>query len=295
MISVLIASMGRPFLLSTLESVADARIPEGETVEVVVADDSPDGAVARLVAGMNYGLPLRVLPLGAGNVSQARNACLDAANGDWLIFVDDDEMVEPGWLEGHLSAARDFAADAVFGPVFPRYPEGTPGWFVAADPLFQDWDWDDDGRLHPHGRTGNTLIRRAALQSLRFDPTFGKSGGEDHDFFLRFAAAGNRMVVTNRARAYEDIPPARATPAYALRRAIRGGQIYAETRLKDGRLITRLAFAADAAFKFAVGAGLWLALRPFDRPRSFRYGKRAATNMGKLRGVVGSRPMAAWG
>ena len=105
MISILIASMGRPFLLSTLESLAKTRIPDGETVEVVIADDSPDGKVAELVSGRDLGLPLRVVPVGAGNVSHARNACLDAATGDWLIFVDDDETVEPDWLEGHLSAA----------------------------------------------------------------------------------------------------------------------------------------------------------------------------------------------
>ncbi|WP_370675196.1 glycosyltransferase family 2 protein [Pleomorphomonas sp. PLEO] len=295
MISVLVASMGRPFLLSTLESVAKARVPKGESVEVIVADDSPDGAVLRLIAGRDFGLSVRIVAVGAGNVSLARNACLDVGEGDWLIFVDDDETVESDWLEGHLSAARDFTADAVFGPVFPRYPEGTPAWFVAADPLFQDWNWDDDGRRHPHGRTGNTLIRRTALGGLRFDPTFGRSGGEDHDFFLRFAAAGGRMVVTNRARAHEDIPPTRATPAYALRRAVRGGQIYAETRLKDDGRAAKLAFALDAATKLAVGMGLWLVFRSFDRPRAFRYGKRAATNWGKLKGVVGSKPMAAWG
>ena len=295
MISVLIASMGRPFLLSTLESVASARVPAEENVEVIVADDSPDDAAARLIAGRDFGLLVRIVAVGAGNVSLARNACLDAAVGDWLIFVDDDETVEPDWLEGHLSAARDFTADAVFGPVFPSYPEGTPAWFVAADPLFQDWNWDDDGRPHPHGRTGNTLIRRAALGGLRFDPAFGRSGGEDHDFFLRFAAAGGRMVVTNRARAYEDIPATRATPAYALRRAVRGGQIYAETRLRGDGRVAKIAFAVDAAVKFTVGLGLWLVFRPFDRPLAFRFGKRAATNWGKLKGVVGSKPMAAWG
>ncbi|WP_053240037.1 glycosyltransferase family 2 protein [Pleomorphomonas koreensis] len=294
MISVLIASMGRPFLLSTIDSVAAARVPAGESVEVIVADDSVDGAAARLLDGRDVGLPLRVLPAGAGNVSIARNACLDAAAGDWLIFVDDDETVEPGWLEGHLSAARDFAADAVFGPVFPRYPAGTPAWFVAADPLFQDWRWDEDGRPHPHGRTGNTLIRRSALGGLRFDPAFGRTGGEDHDFFLRFAAAGRRMVVTCRARAHEDIPAARATPAYALARAVRSGEIYARTRLVGRGREAALAFSVDAAIKLAAGAVLWLALRPFDRPRAFGYGRRAAVNLGKLRGVVGSRPLAAW-
>jgi len=295
MISVMIASMGRPFLLSTLASVAAAHRPDGEDIEIIIADDSPDGAVTRLLADRDFGLPLCVVPVGAGNVSLARNACLDAARGDWLIFVDDDETVEADWLDGHLSAARDFAADAVFGPVFPVYPEGTPDWFVAANPLFQDWHWNADGSVSPNGRTGNTLIRLSALGDLRFDPAFGRSGGEDHDFFRRFAAAGHKMVVTNRARAHEDVPAARATPAFVLRRAVRTGQIYAVVKLKGKTRGAALAFTADAIAKIIVGACLAALLRPFDRPRAFGYARRVAVNLGKLKGVGGSALMTAWG
>lgn len=298
MISVMIASMGRPFLLSTLASVASARRPEGEDIEIVIADDSQDGAVERLLGASEIGrtadLPIRVIPVGAGNVSLARNACLDAARGDWLIFVDDDETVEAGWLVGHLTAARDFAADAVFGPVHPVYPEGTPAWFVAANPLFQDWNWSADGTVSPNGRTGNTLIRRSALGDLRFDPGFGRSGGEDHHFFRRFAAAGGKMVVTDRARAHEDIPAGRATQGFVLRRAIRTGHIYALVELAGRKGTAKLAFALDAAAKLTAGTLLWLLIRPFDRARAFGYGRRAAVNLGKLKAFAGSSLMAGW-
>lgn len=294
MISVLIASMGRESLAETLRSIAAARLPAGETLEIVIADDSADACVPALVAGLALPMPVRVLAVSAGNVSVARNACLDAAGGDWLIFVDDDETVEPGWLEGHLGAARDFAADAVFGPVFPRYPAGTPGWFRAANPLFQDWRWDEDGRPTHHGRTGNTLIRRSALGQLRFDPAFGRTGGEDHDFFLRFAAGGHRMVVTNRARVHEDVPAERATARYALGRARRTGQLYARLRLKGLGRAASAAFAAGAVAKFCIAALASFAVRPFDRALSFRLRLRSSTNAGKLRETAGARLMTAW-
>lgn len=295
MISVLIASMGRPLLAKTLESLAAARVPQGEALEIVIADDSAEGLVAPLVSALGLALDIRVVPVGKGNVSHARNACLDAAQGDWLVFVDDDETVEPDWLEGHLSAARDFKADAVFGPVFPVYPEGTPDWFRKANPLFQDWRWHEDGRAHPHGRTGNTLIRRTALGNLRFDPAFGKSGGEDHDFFLRFAALGNRMVVTDRARAHEAVPPERANPAYALHRATRGGQIYAVAKLQGRGLAATLFFTLDAIVKAAFSLTASLLLRPFNRPRAFRWRMKAAVNLGKLKGLRKGPLMSAWG
>lgn len=294
MISVLIASMGRPHLADTLASVMLARVPDGQDVEIIVADDSPDGKAARLVATLDLVLRVIVLPVGAGNVALARNACLDAARGEWLIFVDDDETVEPEWMQGHLSAATDFEADAVFGPVFPIYPSGTPDWFVRANPLFGDWGWSDDGRVVGKGRTGNTLICRSALGSLRFDPAYGRSGGEDDDFFLRFFAAGHRMVVTDRARAHEMVPAERASVSYALSRAERTGQLYARLRVQGRGFWFALRFWLGALAKLAVlGLGS-LALRPFDRAGALRLAMRAHGNRGQLK-AIGSRGVVdAW-
>lgn len=294
MISVLIASMGRPHLADTLASVAAAHVPEGEAVEVIVADDSKDGSAFSLVAQLKLALSITVLPVAAGNVAVARNACLEAARGEWLIFVDDDETVEPDWLVGHLSAARDFAADAVFGPVFPIYPAGTPDWFVSANPLFGDWGWSNDGQPIGKGRTGNTLIRRSALGDLRFDPAYGRSGGEDDDFFLRFAAAGHRMVVTNRARAREMVPAARATPVYALGRAARTGQLYAQLRLRGQGSLIATRFGLDALAKMLLMGLASAAVRPFDRARALRLDMRAHNNWGKLKGIRTATIGGAW-
>ncbi len=294
MISVMIASMGRPHLVETLGSIQKARVPNGETLEIAIADDSRDNAVLNLVGAFQSALNIRVLPVGAGNVALARNACLDAAKGDFLIFVDDDETVEPGWLEGHLTAAADFNADAVFGPVFPIYPSGTPDWFIKANPLFGDWGWDNDGKAVPKGRTGNTLIRRTALSDLRFNPSFGRTGGEDDDFFLRFAARGHRMVVTNRARVHEMVPEARANSTYALGRSFRTGQLYAQLRLAGKSLPSRLIFAADAAAKALLFGAARVAALPFDRARSLRAGMRAHNNFGKLSGLTGKQDEASW-
>ncbi len=294
MISVLIASKGRPFLKQTLKSISEASIPTGETVEIIIADDSPDAAVSRVLVELKLAMTVTVLPVGAGNVAMARNACLEAAKGDWLIFVDDDERVEPDWLQGHLSAAQDFDADAVFGPVFPRYPEATPQWLLRANPLFQDWNWDEDGRETPRGRTGNTLVRHSALGALRFDEEFGRSGGEDDDFFLRFAAQGHRMVVTNRARAHEDVPAERANAKYALNRAQRTGQLYARLRLRNKGVAAVLAFATGAMARMLVFASSALVLRPFDRPKAFRLYMRAWNNAGKLLQASGASAMPVW-
>lgn len=295
-LSILIASMGRPSLVRTLHSLADARRPAETDIEVVVADDSPDHAVPALLDGMALPFPVHVVAVGARNVSRARNAAIAAARGEWLAFVDDDEWVDAGWLEGLVSTAADFDADAVFGPVRHIYPETAPAWFTACDPMFLDMGWAQTGREAASGHTANALVRKAALDAhgLRFDEGFGLSGGEDDDLFRRLKATGAKLVVTDRAWVSEAVPEARANPAYIMTRHTRGGQTYAKITLRGASPWRKTAFAADATAKLAIGAVASLALRPFDRAKAFRFAIKQAVNRGKLLALTDAKLLSSW-
>lgn len=296
LISIVIASMGRETLIRTLDSIEAAAIPSGYAIEVVIADDSTDGAVLRRIAVRPSALPIRVVPVAAQNVSIARNASIDAARGDWLLLVDDDEYVAIDWIVEHLNAARDFAADVVFGPVYPVYPEATPEWFRRADPQFHDLGWTPAGRQIDFGQSGNTLIRAAKLRELgmRFDPAFGRTGGEDDDLFRRMAKAGAKLVVTDRAKAWEPVRPERTTSSYVLDRMQRTGQMYARAVLRDVSATRRLAFAIDAFAKLCIAAAGSVVLRPFDLTRAFRMQMKFASNVGKLSALGDKAVAAAW-
>ena len=292
-ITIAIASSGRPVLARCLASLAALAVPAGVTIDVVIADDSTDGRVAGLVASLDrLPYPLRVVPTGARNVSVARNACLDAAGGDLVAFVDDDEWVEPEWLGRMLAAMAEFEADCVFGPVHPVYPEGTADWIVRANPLHVDWG--RRGRLVSVGRSGNTLMKRALVMrhGLRFDPSLGRTGGEDTQFFHALGIAGARMIVTDDAFVHEDAPPARVNVAYFRHRALRTGQIYARFMVANVETSTlgRVRFYAGAALKAAVALGCALLLLPFDRARWLRLAMRGWMNVGKLRELLRLEP-----
>lgn len=102
------------------------------------------------------------------------------------------------------------------------------------------------------------------------------------------------MVVTNRARAHEHIPATRARSAYALKRAVRTGQLYARLRVKGHGLVRLSGFALGSIAKtvlFAVvGALVW----PFSRPRAFRLFVRSSLNLGKLREITGAKLLLSW-
>jgi succinoglycan biosynthesis protein ExoM len=292
-VTVTIASTGRATLARTLASLGDIHLPPDCVLDIVIADDSRNGAVRRIVeAGAPWRHPIRCLAVGAGNVSMARNACLEVALGDLIAFVDDDEWVAADWLLRLLAAMEEFAADCVFGPVHPVYPPGTPDWIRTANPLYTDWG--PRGRIVDIGRCGNTLLKRSAIdrQRLRFDHRLGKTGGEDTDFFHRLARSGARMVVTDDAMVHEDAPPQRLTLSHFRERAIRKGQIYARFRTSQpgvGRLAAT-AFYLGAAGKTLValtGAG---ALAVIDPARALRLAMRGWMNLGKLREAIRIQP-----
>jgi succinoglycan biosynthesis protein ExoM len=293
-VTIMIASAGRPTLARTLTSLAALELPPHLSLDVVIADDSADGRVPAIVAAVvadrvaaGGALPfaVRVLAVAAHNVSVARNAALEAATGDLLAMVDDDEWVAPDWLARMLAARDEFHADCVFGPVHPVYPPGTPAWIVAANPLHVDWG--RRGRRVQVGRCGNALLTRAivARAAARFDGSLGRTGGEDTLFFHTLSAAGAVMVVTDDALVHEDAPPARVTVRYFRHRAVRTGQIYARfvTTTTARRPLQRLTFYGGAVVKASVALGLAAALWPFARARALPFAMRGWMNLGKLR------------
>ncbi len=292
-ITIAIASSGRPSLVRCLASLAALTLAPGIAIDIVIADDSSDGRVNSLLSLVPQ-LPFKVTTVvtAAHNVSIARNACLDAATGELLAFIDDDEWAVPDWLDRMLTALDEFGADCVFGPVHPVYPEATPDWIIRANPLHVDWG--RRGTRVTVGRSGNTLMKRAVVDThkLRFDPELGRTGGEDTRFFHAFGCAGGRMVVTDDAMVREDAPPARVNVAYFRHRALRTGQIYA--RFVVGQIarspFERARFYGGALVKAAIALGGGALLYPIDRARWLKLAMRGWMNVGKLRELLKLAP-----
>ncbi len=292
-ITIAIASSGRQSLVRCLSSLAQLKLGPAVAIDIVIADDSRDGRVAALLKTMPR-LPCKVSTIvtAAHNVAIARNACLDVASGELLAFIDDDEWAEPKWLGDLLAAMDEFDADCVFGPVHPDYPSDTPDWIVRANPLHVDW-----GRRGTRvivGRGGNTLMRRALVEThkLRFDPALGRTGGEDTSFFHAFGRAGGVMVVTDDALVHEDAPPSRVNVAYFRHRALRTGQIYARFVVNEiaQSPLEQTRFYAGAVVKAAIALGGGAFLYPIDRARWLKLAMRGWMNLGKLRELFGLEP-----
>ena len=284
-VTVAIASMGRDTLARTLHSIAAQTLATPIELDVVVADDSRDGAAAALVEREAPAVAVRIVPVGAGNIATARNAALAEAGGDWIAFIDDDEWAEPTWIADLLAVAREHGADAVIGPVEAHYPNGTPDWMGRVG-VFRKRP-GPDGHPLDTGATSNALVRRAALGQLRFREEFGRTGGEDTDLFKRLHVAGRRIVAASRGLVSEHVPPERLTRGHLKRRYSRGGHTFARIMLEGHGPAAKASFYAQSLVKWVVATLASMVLRPFHPERSLSLALRSWLNGGKLLHALG--------
>ncbi len=299
-----ICTFRRPELARTLASLAGLD-PCGLRVAIAIADnDATPSAKDRVDAiAATHPLPITYLHAPEANISIARNALLDharATGARLLVYLDDDETVEPAWLAhlvavwtaGQQATAR---SGAVLGPVRAHYRPGAPGWMDRARAHDTLPVRGKDGAI-TSGYTCNTLIDLAdpAARGLRFDPARGRSGGEDSAFFADLLRAGGRIAFAADAIAHETVPDARARLGWLLRRRYRMGQTHASLIARDRSRAGRMGAAGMAAAKALACGGLAVlgAARPAWRNRQIM---RAALHVGAAAHLGGARQIEIYG
>ncbi|WP_405402118.1 glycosyltransferase [Paracoccus sp. Ld10] len=294
-----ICTFRRAELAATLASLAGLT-PCGLPVAVAIADNDAQPSANDLVSAIAVNHPLQITYLHApqANISIARNALLDharATGARLLVYLDDDETVEPDWLMHLVAAWRDADVGAVLGPVRAHYHPDAPSWMDKARahdtlPVF-----GPDGAI-TSGYTCNVLVdlSNPAANGLRFDPVRGRSGGEDSAFFASLLAAGGRITFAPLAVAHETVPSDRARLAWLLRRRYRMGQTHASLIVQGKPRAGRIRATGVAVAKALACGGLAAigAVRPAWRNRQLM---RAALHVGAAAHLGGARQIEIYG
>lgn len=299
-LSIVVCTYKRPTLLAACLASCLRQAAAPGDFEIVVVDNDADGSARPVVDGLEpAGVAIRYVREPEANIAHARNRGVVEARGRAIAFIDDDFIVPAGWLGHVLAALADADVDVVLGDVRPIFEAAdadattmAPAIGAGADPI-EGFVWADaaaiapgvaaaftrgaaetagrvpirgDGHV-PGGRSGNAVLRRHCFAGPPpwFDPAFGRSGGEDSDFFMRLGRRRPRIVRSAEAFVYDVVPKARQTPAYVRARARREGRNYARLVLKYSRrrwlsginLIARgLLQAAGCGLRLGLGA--WL-------------------------------------
>jgi glycosyltransferase involved in cell wall biosynthesis len=260
---------------------------------ILVVDNDPD-ASAVAMAGEVGGEQVRFVHEETPGIPAARNRALDeAGDADALVFIDDDERPEPGWLAALVTTWRATGAAAVVGPVESTFPEDPDPWIERGG--FFKRPRRPTGTDLDYAATNNLLLDLAQLRRIgvRFDARFDMSGGSDTLFSWQLHRGGGRIVWCDEACVVDVVPLARLNRPWVLRRALRMGNSWSRAWLvlergPGQRLRRRLVLTGQGVVR-VVGGAARLALGGITRSVTHR--ARGARTLARGLGITSG----AWG
>ncbi len=229
-ITVAICTWNRCGLLrQTLEELTRVIVPESTVLEVLVVNNKCSDATDAVIDEFRARLPIcRVFEARPG-LSHARNAALAASAAEYIIFTDDDVLVDESWLVALTKAVCAFPeATVIGGAIAPWFPQRPDPDILEAFPVlkrgFCGLNYDYAPGVLPDETYvwgANMAYRRAGIEDLRFDPNFGRSptsavGAEEIDFIRRVRAGGGSVVWWPDMRVRHYVIPSRMTLEYLL-------------------------------------------------------------------------------
>lgn len=269
-----------------------------ETARVLVVDNEPGGGAQAYVEAVASGRTQYVVEPAPG-IAAARNRALHAAGtADLLVFIDDDELPDHGWLETLVATATRHPGCAVSGPVRTRFDGPVDPWILDGGFLSREHRWlVQTGDLLEAAATNNLLLDLAVVRrlGLAFAEELGMSGGEDTHFTSSLVRGGGSIVWCADAWVTDVRPASRLSRWVVVRRVFGFAnasvrvQLMLAPRLRERvRCVARLLGGGTA--RFGAGAVLLVAgVAVRQQPRRAKGVRLMARGLGTLSALAGYR------
>ncbi len=279
-VSVIVPTSDRTtFLEGALASIRALEGPDLR-LQVIVADNGRAEDARPLVeaAGASY------FAVSSPGASNARNAGLAHATGEFVAFLDDDDVWLPTHLRPHLERLlADPGLGAVVGQVCTADMDlrdrsaPWPSTAESPDNMFRHF-------LRCYPQIGATVVRRAVAQSIGpFDPSL--IGDEDWDWHLRLSAHTHIGFVPVPSMLFRQRDSGRADTEWLRMPYLR---LVLVRNLRAAPASPTLWAAAAVAFFHHRGAYAASFVRHADHDVRARHFRQAARNVG--RAFVASPP-----
>ncbi|MBE9030967.1 glycosyltransferase [filamentous cyanobacterium LEGE 11480] len=179
---------------TVLDTIASVQAQTFDDIEIIVIDDGSTDDLQSCLAPILADARVKVYRYANGGLPVARNRGIARSTGEYIAFVDADDLWTPNKLEKQLKALQDNprAGLAYSWTYFmeedgQRYHTDRPIWFQG-DVLKDLLMWN----FLCHG--SNPLIRRSVIAAVGdFDPSLPSA--EDWDYWLRIATGWEFALV----------------------------------------------------------------------------------------------------
>jgi glycosyltransferase involved in cell wall biosynthesis len=270
------------------EAVESALRQTHPDVVVHVVDDGSSDGTAAIAAG--FGARVRVLKQARRGVSAARNAAIDAGDGEFIAFLDADDRWHPEKISRQLALLRDHPDCGVVHTAVAYIDESGHAIerpFGPAPAVIAHGDCLGDLLARNTITTSTVLVQRAILGHDRFSPDL--QTGEDWEVWLCLARRTRFGYLDERLTEYR-VHGNNTTRSLDL--ALAGRLAVAERMLARDLAPPHRRAAHHHRQRVLVAMG-HLAYDRGDMPRArrlFSAGRRALDVLGACRCVVASLP-----
>lgn len=190
-------NMGR-FVTETLESLR--RVSYAPCEVLIVNDGSDDPASVEMLATIEQSYPVKVLHKKNGGLASARNAGALHARGEFLAFLDPDDLVAPDYYEWAVRILRAYDNVSFVG-----------AWtraFGASDLVWPAWNPELPYLLiHNTINSSGPILRRSDFLQYGMNASTMEYGWEDYEYVIRMVTQGCRGVAIPRPLHHYRIRP----------------------------------------------------------------------------------------
>lgn len=163
--------------------------------EVIVVNNRSSDDTDEVVRRQEFPVSLRLIHSDSPGPAAARNAGAAVAQGDYLVFMDNDILVEPDFLQHHLDDLQRNPGCWIVGQVL-NLPEQEGTIFGRYRKSLSPFIPASAGLSKSPGLTGQTFSApRADFERLGgFDESFFVASGEDRELALRAWRSGSTIL-----------------------------------------------------------------------------------------------------
>lgn len=195
------------YLPQSIESVL--RGQEGVNLELIIVNDGSNDATEAISRAYAKADPrVRVVTQPNAGLSAARNAGMDASDGEFITFIDSDDLMLPGAL-AHLMSLMEDGTDVASGRFYRGKTRASAHIMREGQPHVTTLNGRDAvmAMLYQRGMSSNAwgrVYRRSSIGPLRFTEGIYY---EDIDFNYRLFPSLRRLKFSSRhVYFYRDAP-----------------------------------------------------------------------------------------